>query len=295
LDQWRVKASEERSERGAKMKVSDIIVYETSDYGVFKKMIGNRSVNNRQVKKIIKSIGEVGVLPQPILVNEKMEVVDGQNRLEAFKRLDKSVLYIVKPGLGVKDCIQMNMNNTKWTVNDYIDCFADLGNENYIKLKQLAEMYPFSPSTIAAVTFKYLSSSGGACRLLVADGKYVVDDKTYEETTELLDRVMVFWNVLKPKGGRINPLFDAIRFMVSKDIDTKRMLEAVKKIPEFESFSTPDAYLKLFSEAYNRGIRNVENRIYLHTDFEKEKDRAKYYKNVRDEQRKKASLKGDIA
>lgn len=63
--------------------MQDMRIYKTDDHTLFKKLEGNRDV--RSVEKIIKSIDNVGYVLSPILVNEKYEVIDGQNRLEACK------------------------------------------------------------------------------------------------------------------------------------------------------------------------------------------------------------------
>ena len=60
-------------------------IYITADYGKFKKLPGNRDVKGTQ--KIIDSIETVGYVLSPILVNENMEVIDGQNRLDALRAL----------------------------------------------------------------------------------------------------------------------------------------------------------------------------------------------------------------
>lgn len=272
------------------MKESNITVYETTDYGMFKKLLGNRSVNSRQVNNIIKSISEVGVLPQPILVNEKMEVVDGQNRLEAFKRLGCTVLFIVKEGLGVNDCIRMNMNNSKWKMDDYIDCFADLGNDSYVKLKKLAEDYPFSKSAIASMTLGHYNSNGGGSKLMVMRGDYSLSEEEYADAVETLDKVMELWEVACGKGGKMLALFDAIRFTVTHDVDLGRMKMVIEKMPVIEKYSDAYGYLKVFSEAYNRGLRS--GRVYLHNQMEQEVDQAKLFKNIRDQKRKNGEKVG---
>ena len=65
--------------------VTNVQVFETRDYDQFKKLNGNRNINESQVDGIVHSILEVGYQPVPILVNEFMEIIDGQHRLEAVK------------------------------------------------------------------------------------------------------------------------------------------------------------------------------------------------------------------
>ena len=73
-------------------------IHVTKDYDMFSYVIGNRDIVNKHVKDLSSHI-EQRDLNIPIIVNEKMEVCDGQHRLEAYKALDLPVHYIIKEGL----------------------------------------------------------------------------------------------------------------------------------------------------------------------------------------------------
>lgn len=72
-------------------------MFRTTDYEGFKRVIGNRRVMEERVTKILASIDKIGYIPIPLIVNEKMEVIDGQGRLEACKRRGLPVNFIIKP------------------------------------------------------------------------------------------------------------------------------------------------------------------------------------------------------
>ena len=59
------------------------IINTTGDYGIFKRLKGNRTVTRSRVEKIKNSINKVGYIKSPIVVNEKREVIDGQGRCQA--------------------------------------------------------------------------------------------------------------------------------------------------------------------------------------------------------------------
>lgn len=64
----------------------------TKNYSLFKKYAKNRDIDGRHVEKLIASIKTANLLDcEPILVNEKMEVIDGQHRLEAAKSLNLDI------------------------------------------------------------------------------------------------------------------------------------------------------------------------------------------------------------
>ena len=116
-------------------------VYTTKDYSIFKRLVGNRDIPESRISKIVESIQTIGWVHNPIIVNENMEVIDGQGRLTALQRLKMPVEYIVAEGAGNKECIYMNMNMVNWALPDFIKSYAEQGNENYQRLLSLIENY----------------------------------------------------------------------------------------------------------------------------------------------------------
>lgn len=116
-------------------------VYTTKDYSIFKRLVGNRDIPESRISKIVESIQTIGWVRNPIIVNENMEVIDGQGRLTALQRLKMPVEYIIAEGAGNKECIYMNMNMVNWKLPDFIKSYAEQGNENYQRLLSLMEKY----------------------------------------------------------------------------------------------------------------------------------------------------------
>lgn len=116
-------------------------VYVTRDYSMFKRLVGNRDIPESRISKIVESIQTIGWVHNPIIVNEKMEVIDGQGRLTALQRLKMPVEYIIAEGAGNKECIYMNMNMVNWKLPDFIKSYAEQGNENYQRLLSLMQRY----------------------------------------------------------------------------------------------------------------------------------------------------------
>lgn len=121
-------------------------VFETSDYDKFKFMLGNRNINLSSVKKIEESISQNGFKMCPILVNEKFEIVDGQHRFNALKDLGLPIYYVIENGLNIEDCKNLNINAKNWTLDDYVESYASLGYEEYIKLLNLKTELKISTS-----------------------------------------------------------------------------------------------------------------------------------------------------
>ena len=151
-------------------------VLSTNDYSMFKIMQGNRNVKDIRKKRIAKSIDEVGLIPAPIVVNEKMEIIDGQGRFEVIREKGLAVPYIVIDGLGDKECIAMNTGTTNWTLDDYILHYSKLGNENYAELLRLHEKFPNIPtaSIIPIAKGSSVNTNGKGNDNDVRDGSFTI-------------------------------------------------------------------------------------------------------------------------
>ncbi len=74
----------------------------------------------------------------PILVNEKMEIMDGQHRTMAAQELGLPVFYIIAEGLEAKDIIDLNVSK-RWSHMDYLNFYCQHENEQYIKLREFMD------------------------------------------------------------------------------------------------------------------------------------------------------------
>lgn len=125
------------------VEVTDVKTYKTNDYSIFKSIMGNRTINLKNVNNIINNIKKNGLLPTVIIVNEKMEVIDGQHRLQALKELNLPVYYQIKEGLSINDCIAYNISSMKWTTLDYVESYAKIGYEDYQIILKLKDEFPW--------------------------------------------------------------------------------------------------------------------------------------------------------
>lgn len=127
-------------------------IIETKNYTMFKKIKGNRKVNESHVQRLIASISEKNLLAEnPIIVNEVYEIVDGQHRLEAAKRLAIPIYYTVKQDTGIVEMQLLNANNKPWTSEDYLNSFVERGLTDYQILKDFIEEYKIPLSLSVAI------------------------------------------------------------------------------------------------------------------------------------------------
>lgn len=152
-------------------------IYSTQDYGKFSSIGGNRHVLKSHVNTIVDAIKTNNLLSSsPILVNEKMQVIDGQHRLAAAKELGVPVFYIIHPGLVLKDVQAINSNKKNWKVEDYAQSYASIGNPHYIEYIRFRDKYKIGhKESVLLLTCKHGANNykaGGTMDF--KNGKFIV-------------------------------------------------------------------------------------------------------------------------
>jgi hypothetical protein len=122
-------------------------IYSTFDYSQFKTLQGNRNINEINVKRLVASF-EKAYLLNPVLVNEKLEIIDGQHRFEAAKRMGLPINYIIAEKYSNNEVHLLNSNMRNWGKMDYLKAYCDLGNENYIVMREFISDFPEFPFTL---------------------------------------------------------------------------------------------------------------------------------------------------
>ena len=114
-------------------------LYYTDQLDIFKLFTYNREVNQARTKKLAKVIEELGFIT-PLIVTQKLFVIDGQHRLAAAKLIRSKVSYII---LDVKDediaplLATMNAHSRNWRTEDHFNMWVDLERPDYLYVRDL--------------------------------------------------------------------------------------------------------------------------------------------------------------
>ena len=104
------------------IKLKQDTIYVSDDYSQFKSLPGNRAIRAGHVEALVKAIEEKDMTKvRPILVNEKLEIVDGQHRFEACKQLGLKIYYQIQKGATSFDAAALNAIQKAWTDSNYMD------------------------------------------------------------------------------------------------------------------------------------------------------------------------------
>lgn len=236
-------------------------VYATDNYGIFKKLQGNREVINFRKNQLIESIKERGWIRNPIVVNEKMEVIDGQGRLEALQELGMPVEYVIAQGATIEDCVALNIKQSNWRYIDFVKCFADMGRGDYSILLSLYGKYEHLSETCIHTLAGKANCDGAAGSKEIKSGNFTIHNK--EHLDELMDFANKCMAVVGKGNGRVRHWCSTFKFVFyCEKIPNDLFIERLRKNRAFIApTATIRQTLECLEEVYNYGAR--KNRLYF--------------------------------
>lgn len=121
-----------------------LTIQKSKEYEDFSLIDGNRPVNLYHVQALKESMEEnQELIPAiPIVVNEDLEILDGQHRFYALRELGAPIYYVVIQGASLKQIQKLNTTSKAWKMEDYANSYAKIDNENYIKFIEIKEKFP---------------------------------------------------------------------------------------------------------------------------------------------------------
>lgn len=123
---------------------TDIVIYKTSDYPKFKFSALNRTP--KHFNKIVESIKKGDFTPyNPILVTAMEDgnllLIDGQNRFLACQKLGLPIHFVVCGEVTIEDAPTLNSASKNWPGIEYVEHFAKMGKEDYVKILEANKKY----------------------------------------------------------------------------------------------------------------------------------------------------------
>lgn len=259
-----MKFNQERAFRGTNRPIrkGEVVneVFKTNDYSIFVLSKFNRNVIFR--KEMLEQAKE-GII-SPIVVNEEMIVIDGQNRLLHSEKAGVPVEYIIKEGLTEDDIVRMNTVQKPWSLQNYIEAFANQGLEEYEKLIDLINQRLSNVTNIVQISLNAPTDTRKPIRS-VKSGKFKFFN--YEKTVEFLQYSKRFRSDTKtPKIGNVETaLYELYRL---SGIDRNRIIDKVVQTGVSDELKvkrpTHTEALKMLLDAYNNRLNEDSERFLDH-------------------------------
>lgn len=240
----------------------------TTDYRQFRFIDGNRPVDHAE--KIEKSIREIGLLVSPIVCDENMRIIDGQNRFTACRNLGLPVYYVVMENIGDEEVRAMNSASKNWTGKNYIHYYAHGSNPimDYKYFEQLIKAYPWATQRVIAYAIH--GDSGFGYVRAVKDGTLKCTTEQYERAVEVLDYVEKFRPYIDGMGGRKENYYFVIAFCHQcTRVDNEYLLQKFDKYHgTLEDVTSVDGAIKqVESRIYNYQLRSPREPIDLEHEY----------------------------
>jgi len=235
---------------------NDLCIYETENYGQFKRLEGNRDV--ACAKKIVESINEIGYVPNPIIVNEKFEVIDGQNRLSALEELGMPVQYYIIQEIGIEEARALNLGRTNWKPLDYVKSYAESGVYSYeILLSLYEENKKFLSLQEVLGILQNKIVYNGWCTTSIREGRFETSEADYERAVEIITALKPLKDTFKKMVGNRRTVTTGIAWCLSvESCDRKRLINVIEtKYPLIRPVVTTDYYLQDITKLYNKGLK----------------------------------------
>ena len=238
-------------------------VFETQDYSIFKTVKGNRNINQAHVAQLAMAMMSYGWEGSPIQVNRKMQIIDGQHRLEAAKIANIAVPYYITKNANIDTAVRSNILMKNWTFSDYVNRYISEGNKNYEMLEELKNKYHASyDQTLRALNI------GASNRARLKDGTLKISmdaynkaDHTLKKSNEMKDAL----DEIRVRGGSGSIKNTATMFLAEnyEDDILDRIVKAIRKSSpnQIDAVDT-QSLLDSIERVYNRGII-LKNRIYF--------------------------------
>ena len=228
------------------------VVYQTKNHSLFKTLGGNRDVNKAHVKRLVNSMNE-RVLFSPIIVNENMQVIDGQHRLAALTELNKPVNYIIVEGYGLNEVQLLNMNSKNWSSDDYMNGYCDLNKKDYILYREFKEKYGFGHTECQALLSGVRRSDGDKARMFYSGDFKIFDYNDAVDKAEKICMISKYYNGYKRRSF----VFAMMTLFENENFEFTQFLQKLKIQPAaLMDCTNVSNYMLLIEEIYNYRSRN---------------------------------------
>lgn len=226
--------------------VTDIKVYKTFDYSLFKTIKGNRDIKTPHLKGLEASIKEK-YLFTIIIVNENFEIIDGQHRFEIISKLNLPVYYIIREGYGMGEVIRFNTESKVWNADDYLKTYCDQGNSNYKLYYKFKEKYKLGHNEVK--TLLGLNFRNTVTTRLFKEGKFVTAN--YNRAVEMTEKI---FSLAPYYSGYKRRSFIYAMFSLFKNplFNFNEFFKKVKMLPDsLVDCTNTMNYIILINEIYN--------------------------------------------
>lgn len=232
-----------------KPKVQEGQIEKTFEYSVFERLPGNRPIDEAHVRNLMQRMRKKYMM-SPIQINQNFQVIDGQHRLEAHRRLGLEVPYFVCNNYGLEEVQELNAQQKKWKIADFVKSYIELGNKNYEIYEWFISRYKLPHTiTVSMLSGVHRESNRANMRTTFESGYFKVTDlqgaKDIAEKLWQIEPYFSHWN----NRGFVSAMLFCFQ---KKAFDFDKFLQKLEANPlMLKQCATTVMYIKLIEEIYN--------------------------------------------
>ena len=241
------------------MKNIKIEIEYSQDYELFSLYPNNRPIKQAWVSKLVDNIKKKD-LHQPIQVNDEFQILDGQHRFFAYKKLNLPVPYFITKVLTESDIANLNSTTSRWSDKDYLHYWVgkeidEERNSNgktnhgdYRTAEWFIDKYKLGVhfSVLLLTTVANINSSG------FTEGTMKVQNlELAKMRAEFILSLEPYFKEYKKSGFLMGLLY----LMRHRDFDLDRMYKAISKnSADMHGQSSRNGYIANLLRVYNKGL-----------------------------------------
>jgi hypothetical protein len=251
----------------AKYKQTEMKIFETTNYDLFKSNSleytsskQNREVTKQGVKRAINNIlSTKKKCVIPIVVNTKMEVIDGQHRLEACRELKVPVRFFKTKEIK-QEMIPTLQGGKAWGLIDYVKSFAEQGVTDFQILLNSYNNRPLSSLKMGSLGVLYQGRSFSTAQLKNPNFKLTTEMKQlYKDNSQKVSFLLAAVN--ENTNRSVNDaivtekwMSSLVRFIQNKNVSLTHLAERLSKTQKTLPTSRQQAPIdQALCELYNEG------------------------------------------
>jgi len=226
-------------------------IKETKNYGLFDFDIENRDFNPGKHRQLLKSLKTHGFDPaRPIVCangkNGRLEVVDGQHRLNFCRALEIPVFFTITEH---SDPRAYNAPSVGWSIADWLKSWRCSGNKHYEALASFVEKYKLPITTSANMLAGVDNGNGGGIVNKIKDGTFKVVDAEFAEASA---SAIVSISEHFKEAKSFYFVASVSKCVRVKEFNLDHLLHKIKKFPgQLKPCARIDQYLEDIEALYN--------------------------------------------
>lgn len=227
-------------------------VYETDQYDDFNFLEENRDISYSHVAKLMENIKEGFEMP-PLIVDEEMNVIDGQHRLKAHKQLKRPVRFIIQRDMKENTLQRANTDIIKWTTDQHVAYHSKQGNEHYIKLEAFKEYSELPWNNTVRLLGKGSDPNVRSIAKILQHGLFIVTHE--EDAYNFVDEVVMRMRMESPSSKVVS----ALKGLYDAGVDTKRLVTAVNVTEdEIALINAIPKIMETIAKVYNTDLKRSD-------------------------------------